>query len=262
MHETELWVPSPGKWNKHVDAWDSITDNEFFSFEGAAFVLKQMFQVAKPPNRFTPEYAIMKKFKDWEIRRRARLRGLDCCNPLWRAAALAALIDIWEVARPPSVVCLRSMHACQPCSVPYDRTETSKHFQAVLWQPWSQPVCEGYVRSFAVRNFMQGHTLEWTWTASHPWSKWSWSLHTKPLLLCLRSYKPFVAAQVAGRPDDEAEALLRAYLGGANARRQRLDLTTPLWRDSEGAVSFSLPGVQACAGLGTRSVLCKPSGDC
>ena len=60
-----------GKWNKHVDAWDAITDNEFVSAEGLAFVLKQLFQVAKPPNRFTPEYCIMKKFKDWEIRRRA-----------------------------------------------------------------------------------------------------------------------------------------------------------------------------------------------
>ena len=53
-----------------MDAWDAIKDNEFFSLEGIAFVLKQMFQVAKPPNRFTPEFCIMKKFKDWEIRRR------------------------------------------------------------------------------------------------------------------------------------------------------------------------------------------------
>lgn len=60
-----------GKWNKHVDAWDAIQDNEFFSPEAFAFVLKQLFQVAKPPDRFTPEYCIMKKFKDWEIRRRA-----------------------------------------------------------------------------------------------------------------------------------------------------------------------------------------------
>ena len=40
-------------------------------------MLKQMFQVAKPPNRFTPEYAIMMKFKDWEIRRRVHLHGLN-----------------------------------------------------------------------------------------------------------------------------------------------------------------------------------------
>ena len=69
-----------------MDAWDSITDNEFFSFEGAAFVAKQMFQVAKPPNRFTPEYAIMKKLKDWEIRRRGCLPKLrNCCDPPWQS---------------------------------------------------------------------------------------------------------------------------------------------------------------------------------
>ena len=56
-----------------------------------------------------------------------------------------------------------------------------------------------------------------------------------------------MAALVTGRPMEEAEALLRAYLGGANERRQRLDLTTPLWRDSEGAVFLALPGIQARA---------------
>jgi len=28
-----------------------------------------MFQVSKPPDRFTPEYQIYKKYKGWEIRR-------------------------------------------------------------------------------------------------------------------------------------------------------------------------------------------------
>ena len=64
------------------------------------------------------------------------------------------------------------------------------------------------------------------------------------MLWCLRSYKPFVVAQVAGKPMDEAETRLRAYLGGANERRERLDVTTPLWRNSDGAVFFALPGLQ------------------
>ena len=59
-----------------------------------------------------------------------------------------------------------------------------------------------------------------------------------------RSYKPFVAAEVRGRPEEEAERLLREYLGGANERGARLDLTTPLWRSSDGAVSFALAGLQ------------------
>lgn len=62
---------------------------------------------------------------------------------------------------------------------------------------------------------------------------------------------------MAGRPYEEAEALLRAYLGGANERRQRLDLTTPLWRDSEGAVFLALPGIQVIACLGGYSCMCR-----
>ena len=50
---------------------------------------------------------------------------------------------------------------------------------------------------------------------------------------------------MVGRSEEAAEALLREYLGGANDRRQRMDLTTPLWRNSEGAVSLYLPGIQA-----------------
>jgi hypothetical protein len=61
--------PDTGKWNKHVDAWDAIQDNEFFSVEGFIFAFSQMFQLHKPPNRFTPEFQIYKKYKNWEIRR-------------------------------------------------------------------------------------------------------------------------------------------------------------------------------------------------
>jgi hypothetical protein len=38
-----------GKWNKHVDAWDAIQDNEFFSIEGFIFAFSQMFQVQSSP---------------------------------------------------------------------------------------------------------------------------------------------------------------------------------------------------------------------
>ena len=49
---------------------------------------------------------------------------------------------------------------------------------------------------------------------------------------------------MVGRSEEQAEALLREYLGGANDRRQRMDFTTPLLRNSEGAVSLYLPGIQ------------------
>ena len=58
-----------GKFSKHVDAWDCLQDQEFPSLEAYGFVLRQLFQLAKPPNRYTPEFLIFKKYKDWEIRR-------------------------------------------------------------------------------------------------------------------------------------------------------------------------------------------------
>lgn len=58
-----------GKWNKHVDAWDAIEDNEYLSLEGFVFAFSQMFSVSIPPNRFTPEFQIYKKYKNFEIRR-------------------------------------------------------------------------------------------------------------------------------------------------------------------------------------------------
>ena len=82
-----------------MDGWDCLQDQEFLSLEGALFVARQMLQVSfvcdcqeagfvpgvhamsawqaptccmqvsKPDNLPTPEFAIMKKYKDWEIRR-------------------------------------------------------------------------------------------------------------------------------------------------------------------------------------------------
>lgn len=71
MHVYRGAIPSvgAGKWNKHIDAWDCLENQEFFSLEAFAFTLRQMFQVAKPPNRYTPEFMILKKYKDWEIRK-------------------------------------------------------------------------------------------------------------------------------------------------------------------------------------------------
>ena len=59
----------PGKWNKHMDGWDAIKDQDFPSLEGFIFAFSQMFQLSRPPNRLTPEFHIYKKYKDFEIRR-------------------------------------------------------------------------------------------------------------------------------------------------------------------------------------------------
>ena len=63
------YTQDAGKWCKHVDAWDCLKNQEFPSLEGFAFLAQQLFQVGKPPNRYTPEYMILKKYKEWEIRR-------------------------------------------------------------------------------------------------------------------------------------------------------------------------------------------------
>lgn len=58
-----------GKFNKHVDTWDSNEKNSFFSFEGFMFVQKQIWNFSKPGNLATPEFCILKKYKKYEIRR-------------------------------------------------------------------------------------------------------------------------------------------------------------------------------------------------
>lgn len=58
-----------GKFNKHVDLWDSNEDNSFFSFEGFMFVQRQIWNFSKPADLPTPEFCILKKFKKYELRR-------------------------------------------------------------------------------------------------------------------------------------------------------------------------------------------------
>ena len=62
-------VTAAGKFNKHVDTWDSNQTNSFFSFEGFMFVQKQIWNFSKPGDLATPEFCILKKYKKYEIRR-------------------------------------------------------------------------------------------------------------------------------------------------------------------------------------------------
>ena len=175
-----------GKWNKHVDGWDCLTNQEFFSLEGAAFVVRQMVQVSKPPNRPTPEFNIMKKYKDWEIRR------WD-----WPPAISA---------HQASQLSLAALYV-PSCPLPYATVER----------------LQAGILALCVLLFGMCH-------------------HTA-LAYCCR-YKPYVAAQVASKPEAEAEALLREYLAGANEGRREFEPTTPLLHSSHGAVSLMIPGVQ------------------
>lgn len=60
--------PTTGKFLSHVDYWDSIKDNEYFSLEGVTDLLKQL-QYFKTPDLETPEYKVLKRTSVYEIRK-------------------------------------------------------------------------------------------------------------------------------------------------------------------------------------------------
>ncbi|CAD7700127.1 unnamed protein product [Ostreobium quekettii] len=60
--------PSNGKINKHLDLWDAIDQQEFFSVEGFAHVLRQVFNLTRAPDLETPEFKVLKKKQAYEIR--------------------------------------------------------------------------------------------------------------------------------------------------------------------------------------------------
>nr|ABK24599.1 unknown [Picea sitchensis] len=60
--------PETGKFCRHVDYWDSIKNNEYFSFEGLIDVLKQL-RIYKTPDLETPKYQILKRTADYEVRK-------------------------------------------------------------------------------------------------------------------------------------------------------------------------------------------------
>jgi len=61
-----------GKFNRHIDYWDSIENQEYFSLEAFAHVLAQLSSLAHaPPALEQPPYMVLRKRKDYEVRRRA-----------------------------------------------------------------------------------------------------------------------------------------------------------------------------------------------
>lgn len=59
--------PETGKFNAHIDRWDSIENNEYFSFEGAKDVIWQM-QYFKQPDLETPKYKVWKRTALYQVR--------------------------------------------------------------------------------------------------------------------------------------------------------------------------------------------------
>ncbi|XP_020588147.1 uncharacterized protein LOC110029974 [Phalaenopsis equestris] len=62
--------PKNRKFCSHVDLWDSIVNNEYFSLEGLANVLGQL-SFYKTPDLETPDYQILKRTAKYEVRKYA-----------------------------------------------------------------------------------------------------------------------------------------------------------------------------------------------
>ncbi|XP_024023086.1 uncharacterized protein LOC21408316 [Morus notabilis] len=60
--------PETGKFCSHVDFWDSIKNNDYFSLEGLWDVFKQL-RIYKTPELGTPKYQILKRAANYEVRK-------------------------------------------------------------------------------------------------------------------------------------------------------------------------------------------------
>lgn len=60
--------PQTGKFCSHLDFWDSIKNNEYFSIEGVLDLLKQL-RIYKTPDLESPKYQILKRTADYEVRK-------------------------------------------------------------------------------------------------------------------------------------------------------------------------------------------------
>ena len=61
--------PESKRVRTHVDTWDSIENQRHLSPEGVAEVLKQIFDFTQTPELDTPGYVVLKKQRDYEVRR-------------------------------------------------------------------------------------------------------------------------------------------------------------------------------------------------
>ncbi|KAL3650755.1 hypothetical protein CASFOL_007158 [Castilleja foliolosa] len=60
--------PETNKFCSHVDYWDSIENNDYFSMEGVLDVVKQL-RFYKTPDLETPKYQILKRTAHYEVRK-------------------------------------------------------------------------------------------------------------------------------------------------------------------------------------------------
>lgn len=60
--------PENGKFCSHVDYWDSLKNNDYFSSEGLVDLVKQL-RIYKTPDLETPKYQILKRTATYEVRK-------------------------------------------------------------------------------------------------------------------------------------------------------------------------------------------------
>ncbi|KAK4727560.1 hypothetical protein R3W88_032477 [Solanum pinnatisectum] len=60
--------PKTNKFNSHVDYWDSIQNNDYFSLEGLFEIIKQL-RIYKTPDLETPSYQILRRAAAYEVRK-------------------------------------------------------------------------------------------------------------------------------------------------------------------------------------------------
>ena len=61
---------------RHIDLWDAVKNQRFFSFEAFQHVLAQLGNMQRQPDIPTPYYKTLRKYKEFEIRRSV----LACSN--------------------------------------------------------------------------------------------------------------------------------------------------------------------------------------
>ncbi|GAX74999.1 hypothetical protein CEUSTIGMA_g2445.t1 [Chlamydomonas eustigma] len=66
---TYVFNPNSGKIFRHIDVWDSISNQEYFSIEGFVDFFKQLLKPYTTPDLESPQYTLLKRCKDYEIRR-------------------------------------------------------------------------------------------------------------------------------------------------------------------------------------------------
>eukprot|EP00877_Chromochloris_zofingiensis_P004288 jgi/Chrzof1/13860/Cz08g15100.t1 len=79
-----------GKINRHIDTWDSIQNQQFFSFEAFGDFWRQLLQLYTIPNIETPHYTVLRRAADYQVRRYEPYLVAECALDPTAATATAA----------------------------------------------------------------------------------------------------------------------------------------------------------------------------